>query len=300
MATRLLDDPDALTLILQQLRVENDLTTSLRRLRNFSAVNQYARDHLVVHYEEIAHALLSVDMGMSPSDLATMIRQMTLAHRANLVTLAEQWNTPYAIEDEYFSGCAALALPTLSSDLTSIGEEAFAHCTALDVVQWDASRLTTVGYSAFVGCVNLTLRTWQSPELTTVSESVFDNCVTLTLERWYAPKLDDMWSQVFEGRDTLVLSTWDSTALDVIRMRTFKGCARLTLVNWIAPALWQIMQEAFSGCSALVWENGCPFPLAPMNIEDGAFYGCTGLSLLARSQIEAINPDAFINVAPPV
>ena len=83
----LLGDAYALTLILKQLRVENHLTTSLRELHDFSAVNQYARDHLVVHYAEIVHALLSVDMSMSPSDLVLMILDMSLSQRAKLVRL---------------------------------------------------------------------------------------------------------------------------------------------------------------------------------------------------------------------
>ena len=148
--------------------MENDLAPGLDALKNVGEVNKYARDRLVVHYAELVHALLSVDMGRSPLDLATMIRQMAPMHRGHLVHLAEQWNTPHAIEDYYFYKCAALALPTLSSDLTSIGEEAFAHCTALDVVKWHASRLTTVGTLAFAHCVRLTLKTWTTPRLSRI------------------------------------------------------------------------------------------------------------------------------------
>ena len=268
MPPGLLEDADALTLILKQLRVENQLTTSLLRLQNFRAVNKYARAHIVVHHAVLVHALLGVDMGMSPLALATMIRQMSPMHRDHLVHLAEQWNTPHAIKDSYFLQCQALAIRKLSPLLTLIGNSAFYQCPSLNVVEWDAPRLTDVDAYAFADCTSLTLETWHAPILTFVGRGVFTSCTAL------------------------VLSTWHSTALTTIRMRTFKGCVSLTLKEWHAPLLTFIDEDAFQDCSALVWENGCPFPLN-INIEDGAFRGCTKLSAKAKDQIQAINASAL-------
>ena len=272
MPPGLLEDADALTLILKQLRVENHLTTSLLRLRNFSAVNKYAREHLNAHNAhnaELARDLLGVDMGMSPLALATMILDMSRSERANLVTLAEQWNTPYAIEEDYFYECAALELPRLSSFVTSIGEAAFAHCTSLIVAEWHASLLTIVRDNAFSSCERLTLKEWRAPKLTAIGNGVFEEC------------------------ESLVLSTWDSPALTTIHGEAFKNCGSLTLEDWHAPLLSVIGEEAFSGCSDLKLPNGLPGDLNHMVIENSAFAGCHNLSARAWTDIESVNAGAL-------
>ena len=172
MTNRLLSDPDALTLILQRLRVENDLTESLLELRNFSAVNQYTREHLHANEEELARDLLGVDMGMSPSALATMIRQMSPTHRDRLVHLAEQWNTPHAIECFYFYECAALAIKTLSPSVTAIGDYAFLQCQALAINTLSPS-VTAIGGGAFDNCHSLNVVEWHAPVLTTLGTMRF-------------------------------------------------------------------------------------------------------------------------------
>ena len=241
---------------------------SLGALDNFSLVNHRARTHLRANRAEMVGALLSVDTSMSPSSLAAMIRQMTLQERATLVHLAQRWNEPHAIEDRSFEFCGALALPKLSSFVTSIGVGAFSVCKALRLVEWDAPLLTTVHGFAFAYCKSLTLTTWTTPSLEVVG--------------YFA----------FKDNPSLVLSQWDSPVLTKIHMYAFKGCVSLTLKEWHAPLLTLIDYEAFEDCSALVWENGCPFPLN-ISIEYGAFRGCTNLSELARSQIMEINPNAL-------
>ena len=269
MTNWLLDDPDALTLILQQLRVENDLTTSLRRLGNFSAVNRYALEYLSAPNAELARDLLGVDIGMSPSGLATMISRMTPTHRARLVALVQWWNTPHVIEDRSFMNCTALAIKTLSSELTAIGRHAFSTCTALNVVQWHAPRLAIVGVFAFDGCASLTLETWTTPMLTSIGCGAFCDSPTLVLSKWNAPKLT------------------------IIHENVFASCSGLTLADWHAPNLYSIGPGAFSDCTSLELLTGLPGNLDTMRICYAAFSGCTNLSALARSQIAAINANAL-------
>ena len=247
---------------------DDDPSPSLLALDSLSAVSWDAFEHLSANAPVLVRDLLSVDMGMSPSDLATMIRAMSPEQRVSLARMAKRWFTPHAIGESEFANCTALALPTLSSSLTAIGDAAFFGCTSLSVEEWDAPLLTTVGVSAF-GC-----------------------CEDLTLEMWFAPNLTAIVSGVFEVCESLVLSTWYSPALTTINGEAFKDCGSLTLEHWHAPLLTFIGEEAFCDCAALVWENGCPFSL-DIDIEDGAFHGCTNLSELARSQIMEINPNAL-------
>ena len=293
MPPGLLDDPDALTLILQKLRVENDLTTSLRRLCNFRAVNQYALEYLSAHNAELARDLLGVDMGMSPLALTTMISRMTPTHRANLVTLAEQWNTPHAIQDRYFMNCTALAIKTLSSFVTAIGESAFERCASLRVAEWDAPLLTAVHRFAFCGCAKLTLKTWTTPVLNVVNTYAFFDCKTLVLSEWSSPVLTTIEDRAFKDCTDLTLANWNAPKLSSIGDAAFAGCSRLGLLEWHAPLLTIVGYNAFVRCTSLVLPNGLEGDLTKMVIGNAAFCGCTKLSELARSQIMEINPNAL-------
>ena len=317
MTTGLLDDADALTLILLQLPVhDGDPVRSLEALKDFGAVSRFAFTHLRAASAHLAQGLLCVDVCMSASDLDTMIRKMSPTHRAKLVYLTQQWNTPHAIGMYYFVQCLELALPKLSSSLTAIGDAAFCECTSLRLVEWDAPLLTRVCNRAFHRCANMTLHSWHVPNLEAVENGAFDGCralvlskwdaavltslgdyvfygcVNLTLHTWHAPKLTYVGRGVFMTCTALVLSKWDAPRLTTIKRNTFKDCTKLTLKEWNAPKLRSIGKQAFKGCSALEWQHGCPFP-ANVVIQSGAFRGCTNLSALARSQIAAINANAL-------
>ena len=289
-------DTDALATIVQQLLVhDGDPLPSLHALDRFSAVSWYAFKHVRANAPQLARDLLSVDMGMWPSDLVSMIREMSPAHRVRLDRMAKLWNTPHTIGTGYFASCTTLALPTLSSSLTVINDSAFYGCTGLIVAEWYAPLLTTVCCNAFARCESLTLTTWTTPFLTSIQDGAFDECEMLTLHTWHAPELKVVEEFTFDGCSALVLSTWDSPELISIDTFAFNYCAKLTLNEWNAPKLNHIRYQAFTGCTSLVWETGCPFPL-DIVIEDMAFHGCTNLSSLARSQIQAINPDALDTV----
>ena len=273
MPPRLLENADALTLILSQLIVNDDSSSvshvGLEELDRFSDVSRYAAEHLRTNKVALTGALLSVDMGMSPSALATMIRRMCPEQRVNLVRLAEKWNEPHAIQDGYFELSPTLALPKLSSFVTEIGRSAFTHCTSLELSEWHAPQLTSVGYAAFYDCANLTLHTWTAPNLEVVGVSAFYECSALVLSIWDAPKLTE------------------------IPRCTFEDCKELTLDEWNSPLLSLIAWQAFRGCTSLVLPKGLKGDLNNMVIENSAFYGCTKLSPLARSQIMEINPNAL-------
>ena len=243
--------------------------TSLEALDTFSAGSRYAFAHLCASKEELAGALLSVDMGMSPVDLATMIRQMTPTQREKLVRLAQSWNTSHAIDLAAFERCTVLALRKLSSFVTAIGEDAFERCASLNVVEWHAPLLTTVGNQAFY------------------------LCSTMTLHSWHAPELEVFGDAAFEGCSALVLSKWDAPKLTAIPHYAFMACKELTLNEWNAPLLTTVGYKAFAGCTSLVLPNGLQGDLNDMVIWDSAFLECTSLSAKARSQIGEINPNAF-------
>ena len=278
MTNRLLDDTDALTLTLQQLLEENDFTRSLHRLRNFSAVNKYSRGYLNAHNAELARRLLGADMGMSPLDLATMILDMSISFRANLVHLAEQWNTPHAIEFISFFQCNELAIRKLSSFVTAIGNSAFNGCPLLNVVEWDAPLLTDVSDYAFSRCTSLTLKTWQSPKLSRMGDYAFADCTSLTLETWQSPELSRVGGQAFKGCTSLIVAEWHATLLTFMGHSVFKDCTSLTLKTWQSPKLSLMGDQVFAGCKALVLSTWHSTALTKIPMR--TFNGCVSLTLV--------------------
>ena len=77
-----------------------------------------------------------------------------------------------------FSDCTSLALASLPSGITRIGEGAFLHCTSLALTSLP-SGITNIGEGAFSGCTNLVSLTFEgTPER--IWHDTFDGCNNLT------------------------------------------------------------------------------------------------------------------------
>ena len=81
------------------------------------------------------------------------------------------------IEAYAFLGCANLTLVTMSTNVTSIGVEAFSKCSLLETILLPDS-LVTIEAKAFFECANLTLVT-MSENIILIGEEAFSNCVRL-------------------------------------------------------------------------------------------------------------------------
>ena len=285
--------PDVLTSILRNLIICNNPTTSLKNLEAFGAVNSFAREHLRSNANEMAKDLLSVDMGMSPSALATMIRQMSPSHRASLVSLAEMWETTRDIRPLAFLNCTVLELPQLPPVVAHINCNSFCQCTSLKLNGWNAKVLEYIGTYAFQFCTSLTLENWITPVLVKIFGRAFDGCTNLTLTGWNAPMLGLISYNCFANCTSLTLSDWKTPRLQIVDDASFQNCASLVLSNWKSPMLRMIGCNAFAGCTALELPSGLEGIPNNLQIMDGAFHGCTKLSELAKTQIKAINPSAL-------
>ena len=116
-----------------------------------------------------------------------------------------------------FSDCTSLALASLPSGITRIGEGAFLHCTSLALTSLP-SGITIIGNYAFAGCTSLALTSLPSG-ITNIGEGAFSGCTNLV-------------SLTFEGTPERI---WHDT---------FDGCNNLTTINvpWaegaVASAPW--------------------------------------------------------------
>lgn len=219
-----------------------------------------------------------------------------------------------SIGEGAFSGCTVLTNVSLSQ-VQSIGMEAFYGCTAL--TELDLSNLERLGTEAFINCSGITTITALA-ELDTIPEGAFSGCVNLEsfdfLEGvWYigarafagCAKLSainlgsirNIGSRAFEnctGLHTVRIgytNQFEQAAKDA-----FQGCVNITklFVTYLHPfaaslieaipknSLQSVIMDgsipayAFSGCTTLTEF----IALGGSSIGDGAFEGCTSLSVV--------------------
>ena len=83
-----------------------------------------------------------------------------------------------AIRSYMFSDCSNLALTSLPSSITSIGNNAFYSCTKLALTSLP-SGLTSIGNFAFEKCTGLTSITFTGTP-TSIGNNAFSSCTNLT------------------------------------------------------------------------------------------------------------------------
>lgn len=175
-----------------------------------------------------------------------------------------------AIGVQAFYGCTGLTNLNLSecTDLTSIGEAAFAYCTGLTHIALPSS-LTAIGVEVFSGCTGVTkLNLSECMALTAIEKTAFAYCTGLT--------------------NVILPST-----LTAIGMEAFFGCTGLTDVNLSeCKKLTEIGTVAFYGCTGL---TKISLPASLVTIGEGAFWDCTGLTNVALpANLTAIGAGTFV------
>ena len=116
-----------------------------------------------------------------------------------------------------FFNCSKLALTSLPSGITSIGDSAFRDCSKLSLTSLP-SGITSIGNYTFYGCSKLSLTSLPSG-ITSIRAYAFNNCSNLT-------------SLTFKGTPKTIISN------------AFKHCSKLRVINvpWaegtVANAPW--------------------------------------------------------------
>ena len=165
-----------------------------------------------------------------------------------------------AIGKSAFRGCAGLTAVTIPSSVTTIGESAFFGCTGLTAVDIPSS-VTTIASAAFSGCTGVTAVTIPS-SVTFIGSEAFYGCSALT--------------SVAIPSSVTSIGGW-----------AFAGCAGL---DAITVADDNPTYDSRDDCNAIIEKRGnilvvgcknTTIPAAVTAIEEGAFYGCTGLTSVA-------------------
>ena len=195
-----------------------------------------------------------------------------------------------AVESEAFSGCAGLASVTIPSSVTSIGGYAFEDCARLTAIHVDPA------------CAN-----YCSPE-----GVLFDNPITTLIHypsgkagSSYAvpPSVSNIGDGAFKGCAGLT-EVAIPAGVASIGDNAFLNCAGLTAIN-VDPAnanYSSVDGVLFSGDQRTLIQ--CPggktgsyeIPGSVQNIDDCAFFNCTGLTGVSISDnVTSIGDYAFFN-----
>ena len=148
-----------------------------------------------------------------------------------------------------FYSCKKLALTSLPSGITSIGDSAFNSCTNLALTSLP-SGLTAIGNYAFSYCTKLALTSLPSG-ITSIGASTFNSCKNLAL-------------------------TSLPSGLTVIGNYAFNSCTNLALTS-LPSSITSIGTSTFGNCTGL---TSITFQGKPGSIDSSAFNGCTNLKTI--------------------
>jgi len=169
-----------------------------------------------------------------------------------------------------------------NSRVTTIGSNAFSHCSRLTTVNFPAC--TNISSTAFAYCSSLTSVNF--PACTNIDNNALAYCSRLTSVNF--PACTNIGNTAFGYCRSL--TSVNFPACTNIGNNAFSHCSGLTSVNF--PACTNIGNTAFGYCSRLTTVN---FP-ACTNISSTAFRACHTLIsfyLTGSSYVSLVNSNAF-------
>ena len=216
-----------------------------------------------------------------PSGVTTLYRTFHDCHSLTSVTIP---NSVTSIGEEAFSDCSGLTSVTIPNSVTSIGMEAFNGCSGLTSVTIPNS-VTSIGRYAFEECTSLT--TVAIPNsVTSIGSGAFVNVPNI---EYYGSATGSPWGAKCVNGYVDGYLVYENSSKSTLIVCSTAAVGSITLPNTVT----NINDEAFFGCTGL---TSVTIPNSVTSIEDRTFYGCSGLtSVTIPNSVTSIGDDAFSN-----
>ena len=157
-----------------------------------------------------------------------------------------------------FEGCNSLINVTIPENVKYIGDFAFCECSRLSSITIPDS-VTSIGYVAFYGCSELTSITIPD-SIAYIGGVAFDGCSNLQFNNYdnalYLGNSSNPYLVLVKTKDTNITSCTINENTKLICGSAFAECESLTSIT---------------------------VPVSVTNIGDGAFYGCSGLTIYCEA-----------------
>ena len=182
---------------------------------------------------------------------------------------------------------------TIPNSVTTIGGEAFAHCTELKGSLTLSNSLKTIGNGAFYNCNRLNGSLTIPNTVTTIGISAFEKCTGLNGSLTIPHSVTTIGSSAFSSCQGFKGDLTIPSSITTIEANTFSSCfgfnGNLTIPNSVTT----IGTSAFYNCSG--FKGDLTIPNSVTTIGGGAFMGCRGFkgNLKLSNSVKTIGINAF-------
>lgn len=182
---------------------------------------------------------------------------------------------------------SSVTLVEVSSELASIGNQAFLSCKKLKTfIPTTLPKFTSFGTAVFSGCAVLE-GDWSFDSLTSLPKETFTSCAKIT--SFKAPKLISIGNHVFKSCTSLK-SVHLSDAITTIGTQAFLSCTSLSDFSPTdLPNLTSTGNAAFSGCSNL----SCQWFFPKLTSIAAEFFTSTNIKAVNAPKLTTVGNNAF-------
>lgn len=174
------------------------------------------------------------------------------------------------IDISAFAG-SGIGTVTIPESVTTIGKEAFAKCSRLRSINYDAVNCTTVGSNVFSECPNVE-HLGIGNKVTDIPSGIFSNLTNIINDLVIPDNVKNIGSSAFRGCGFRSVTLPDN--LTAIERFVFADCEYLESVV-IPETVTTIGNYAFYNCARL---SSVVIPNAVTSVGAGAFENCTELT----------------------